>query len=491
MNRRFLDRRRFLKLVGATAFTYPFLRGVPSFAAGSSPVSPYLVLLFSGCGVVRYKWGAQGPAATGMTDAVTTPLVFRDTLSAFAAAGPMKVDLSKWVTVLDGLSNRAAQSGTHEVGMATLWTATTAVGQSPTGPSFDQAIAPLLAQQLNIQRAYPTIPLMAQSSQDYPERGVDTRMLYDATANWVDPYSAPATALSTLFPSAIATSTGPDKKTFIRQKVAAQINGDLTALQSRLCTEDRIQLQTLQDIYNSVLAQILAAATASASCSAPSMSSSATAAGADPFPANVTAMSNILAMALACDLTRVASLQLSHALSPVTHTWIPSVAMAPQSHHQFSHIGPSWMGALGDDLYNEPASVTSQYPQQLIDIDAWYATQFANFAYTLSQLKSGIGSGTLLDQTVACWGSEIDMGAAHNHDDQPFVLLGTGGGKLKGNQLVRFPLLTGNAAQSNMAGSRFHNDLLITLAKVMGVTLPGNTFGTASLCTGPITEILA
>src|SRR6202020_1572088 len=89
MNRRIIERRRFLKAVGATALTYPLLRGVPSYAAdgggGADPV--YLVLLFTGCGAVRYKWGAQGPAPTGTTAAVTSPLVFRDTLSAFTQAG--------------------------------------------------------------------------------------------------------------------------------------------------------------------------------------------------------------------------------------------------------------------------------------------------------------------------------------------------------------------------------------------------------------------
>ena len=33
MNRLGIDRRRFLKLVGASALTYPFLRGLPSYAA--------------------------------------------------------------------------------------------------------------------------------------------------------------------------------------------------------------------------------------------------------------------------------------------------------------------------------------------------------------------------------------------------------------------------------------------------------------------------
>jgi hypothetical protein len=494
MNRLALDRRRFLKLAGATALTYPFLRGVPSYAAGGSGNGPYLVLLFSGCGVVRFEWGAQGAAPTGTTgSAVTSPLVFRKTLSAFTQAGPMKADLTSKVIVLDGLSNKAAGQGTHESGMASLWTGQSVQtsGTGVTGASIDQAIAPLLSSQLNIARPYPTISLMAQSSADYPQRQVDTRMLYDSSGNWVDPYVSPSAALAALFPSAMSSassSSGPDKMALIRQKVAAQVNADLTAIQGRLCNDDKAQLQNFQDLYNTVLSQITNAQSAAASCTAPSIGGSSDAgAGADPFPLYVQAMSNILAMALACDLTRVASLQLSHALSPVTHTWLGSDQN--QSHHSFSHTGPSWLGSLGTDLYNEPSSVTSTYPTQLIAIDAWYAQQVANLAYTMSQLTSG--SGTLLDQSVICWGSEIDMGAAHNHDDTPFVLIGGGAGKLKTNQLVRFPLTLGNSAQNDASGFRFHNDLLLTLAQVMGVSLPGNTFGTASLCTGPIQEILA
>jgi len=103
---------------------------------------------------------------------------------------------------------------------------------------------------------------------------------------------------------------------------------------------------------------------------------------------------------------------------------------------------------------------------------------------------------SLLDQSVICWGSELDMGASHNHDNTPFVLIGGGGGNLKPNQLVGFPMnLANNASnrangsQTSAPGNRFHNDLLLTLAKVMGVDV-GTSFGAPSLCTGPIKEIL-
>jgi hypothetical protein len=493
MSRVALDRRRFLRLVGATALTAPFLRAMPSYGAGGGGSDPvYLVLLFTSCGAVRYKWGAQGLAPTGTTPTVTTPLVFRDTLSAFTKAGPMGVDFTDKVTVLDGLRVTGAGSASHEAGMGALWTGTETDKNNymASGPSIDQAIAPLMKSQLGIQSPYPTIPLMVQSSADYTQREVATRMLYDASANWVDPYTDPSKALSALFPKAAASPPdaggGVDKMGLIRKQVSAHLNSELTSLQSRLCTEDREQLQNLQALWNQNQTQLQSAAMAAAACSVPSLGA-VPPAGTDPFPTYAQSMSNILAMALACDLTRVASLQFSHALSPVTHTWLG--ASQTQTHHMYSHTGPSSLYALGPDLYNEPASVTSTYPQQLIDIEAWYAKQVAALAYTLSQFKTVSGKN-LLDQTVICWGSELDMGAAHNHDDTPFVLIGSGGGKLLTNRVLRFPLkLDANSATSAIV-DRSQNDLLLTLAKVMGVDL-GGTFGNASYCTGPITQILA
>jgi hypothetical protein len=490
MNRRDLDRRRFLKLVGASALTYPFLRGVPSYAAGggASGAEPvYLVLLFTSCGTIRYRWGANGAAPATTTPTVTSPLVFRDMLSAFTKAGPLAVDLSDKVTVLDGLQVMAAGGGSHEAGMAALWTGLTSSGNQATGPSIDTVIASAL----DAGTPYANIPLMVQSSADYQQRSVDTRMLYDAMGNFVDPYTDPAAAVSTLFPSAgtsTSSSSGPDKKTFLRQKIAAQLNSDLTSLQARLCTEDRVQLQNLQAVWNQVEAQTQAAMAAAASCTAPALPAlpGADAGSADPFPLYAQAMPNILAMALACDLTRVASLQYSHALSPVTHTWLGSSQTS--THHIYSHVGPTWIGALGADPYNEPSSVTSTYAQQLVDIETWYAQQVAGVAYTLSQFKTASGKN-LLDQTIICWGSELDMGAAHNHDNTPFVLIGGGGAGIKTDQAIRFLVNYGQSANNNAAGTRAHNDLLLTLAKAMGVSLPGGTFGTASYCTGPITQV--
>ena len=55
---------------------------------------------------------------------------------------------------------------------------------------------------------------------------------------------------------------------------------------------------------------------------------------------------------------------------------------------------------------------------------------------------------------------------------------------------MQFPLKLDADPTTRAVVDRSHNDLLLTLAKVMGVDL-GGTFGTASYCTGPIAEILA
>jgi len=121
-------------------------------------------------------------------------------------------------------------------------------------------------------------------------------------------------------------------------------------------------------------------------------------------------------------------------------------------------------------------------------IDLWYAQQVAYLAKKLA-MYSGAGSGTLLDQSVICWGNELDMGAAHNHDDTPFVLIGGANGQLKTGQMVTFSLdLTDSDPRVAISKDRSHNDLLLTLAKVMGQN--PTCIGDAQYCTGPITEIL-
>lgn len=523
MNRVQTSRRRFLKAVGATALTYPFLRALPSFAQADADPQ-YLILIFTPVGVVRYLWGALGPAR-GSSSAVTSALsgsagagAFRSTLQPFASTPATAVlpasasDLTSKTIVLDGL-NVGTAFGSHEAGMATLWTGQLVSGNPATSPSIDQAIAYGVSP-VGFGRPYPTIQLQVQSSADFSSRDVLTRMLYSTAGGFVDPNPDPVSARSSIFNiPTTAPDAGPNPQGFIRKQLFAQLNSELSSLQTRLCTDDARQLQNLQDQWNDLDTQLAQAAQAAASCNDPGPAPAGYAAPSIDFPTSAKLQMDILTLALQCDLTRVASIQFSTATSQVTHSWLGS--NQTDIHHDYSHDGPTSLyslcpyGSTGD-LYDIGAyqPSVSTYPiyaaaaqmgtGQLPAIDYWYAQQIAYLANRLNGLTTVTGKN-LLDQSVICWGTELDMGAYHNHDDTPFVLIGSCGGKLKTGQLVQFPLnLANGLANLPPTNNRFHNDLLITLAQVMGLNL--TTFGTASgaykggasvnYCTGPIREIL-
>jgi hypothetical protein len=475
MSRLDLDRRRFLRAVGATALTYPFLKAVPSYAAAGDPPT-YMILIFTPSGFVQHLWGAVAPKPTGTTPSIVNSLQFRSTLQVFETMG-----LTNKVTVLDGLNVAAAAGNSHEPGMAALWTGLTSSGSPSTGISIDQAIAT----QLNAGRPFNTIQLMVRSSQDWTDREVKTRMSYDASGGFIDPLDNPIVARNTLFPGVASMATsGPDKKTFIRGKLFNQLNTELNTVQTKLCNEDRSQLQAMQHAWNDLNSQLASTATAAASCTAPAAAPSAYRPLSTDFPTSSQLQMNILALSLACDLTRVASLQFSTATSQVTHTWLGS--NQTQVHHDYSHDGPTSTYSLGPDIYSPAAASMYSALPQLSAIDAWYAQQIATLAKSLSMYT--VGGKNLLDQTVICWGSEVAIGAAHNHDSAPFLLIGGGGGKIKTNQIVRWPVKLDADTSTSAIVDRSHNDLLITLGQIMGVNM--TTFGDSSLCTGPIKEIL-
>jgi hypothetical protein len=504
-----LERRHFLQLVGASALSYPFLRGVPSYAAASGSAPTYLILVFTPCGCVRPVWGATDMSgasiarpAYGAAPTLTSSFKFRSTLAPFATGGTVggvawTTNLQSKVLVLDGLNNKAAQ-GSHEAGMASLWTGQVSTGNQATSISIDQQISAML----KAGTPFPSIQLMVRDPADFTDREVKTRMIYNAAGVFVDPIDDPTKAASTCFPAMSSTSTGPDKTTFIRQQLfgsgtqPGELNSELNSLMPKLCTQDRTQLQALQDGWNNLYSQLQAAATASQNCTAPGAIVSST-----DFPTNAKQQMDILALALACDLTRVGSIQFSTATSQVTHKWLGS--NQTDCHHNYSHDGPTYLGALapcgGYNNMGQCSSVGDMYsannlnlyqnaPQQEA-IDTFYATQVAYLAQKLNGLSGANGTGTLLDQSVICWSSELDMGAAHNHDDTPFVLVGGANGQLKTGNLVTFPLdLTDGSEATAEMNDRAHNDLLLTLAKVMGA--PMTTFGEPTYCTGPITQIL-
>jgi hypothetical protein len=96
---------------------------------------------------------------------------------------------------------------------------------------------------------------------------------------------------------------------------------------------------------------------------------------------------------------------------------------------------------------------------------------FAKFAKRLADMREG--NGSVLDNAIVLFGSNMSNSDAHNNDPLPQLLLGKGGG-LKGNQHLRFPQDTP------------HANILVTMLHRAGV--PSQDYEKFADNTGVITE---
>lgn len=467
-----VHRRRFLSAVGAGAAAAPFLRGLPGFAAGED--RRYLILLFSPNGVVRHLWGATAGA---------TPAEF--TLRPWLA--PLAPYKDKMI-VVKGLANMAAGTGDpHGPGMASLWTGVPTVNQElSSGPSIDQAIVAALKP----PTPYPSLEFRAKSPEDYEGKSVHNRMIYSSAGTPKDPREDPVTARDQLF-LGIGTGTPTpmvDPRVEVRRQLFARLDAELGRLAPRFCADDQRHMDALRTGWSAMNARLGAMpATAAPSCKYPD-----TITGAKPFPMVTRQMIDLLVMSIACDLTRVASLQFSQALSPMVPSWMGITG----DHHNISHAVPQRY-ALGpnapitSDADNPlPAQVTGIASiDQMSKINVFYAEEVAYLCQRLSQIPVD-GGKTLLDQCIIAWGNELDNGSGHDHWDMPFVVIGGGGGKLKTNQSLSFPAFNGYGAPAGAIymTQHSHNDLLVTLAQAMGANIP--IFGDMRFNKGVLTQML-
>jgi hypothetical protein len=172
----------------------------------------------------------------------------------------------------------------------------------------------------------------------------------------------------------------------------------------------------------------------------------------DNFPAAGKLQMDLLAMALQCDLTRVATLQWEHSVGGIRFSWDPILAV--RGHHDMSH-----------DPDTELAT-----KEILTKINVWFMEQLAYLAGKLRGVQEE--GGTLLDNVLILGGNELARGNAHSHTDMPLILLGKAGGKVRSGRYLKF------------TGTVPHNDLLTTLLNVFDV--PAAKFGRTDICRGPL-----
>jgi|GEM_PF-1703694 len=156
---------------------------------------------------------------------------------------------------------------------------------------------------------------------------------------------------------------------------------------------------------------------------------------------------DLMVLALELDFTRVATISLSLGGScGAPMTWLQwqdkngNLETIDSGHHSTTH-------GLQRNVEN--------HIEKLRVIDRW---NFDQFAYLLGKLREvEEADGTLLDNSIAWYASDVSDGGSHSNQDMPFVVAGRAGGTLDTGYYTQFEDVN-------------HQQLLLSFAHKMGLT---------------------
>ncbi|WP_437759205.1 DUF1552 domain-containing protein [Sorangium sp. So ce1389] len=441
-----LDRRTFLRGAGGLAVALPFLDAM-SGSASAVEFPKRFVVFFTGLGTVKEAWQPTGTETAFELGEILAPLSpYRDKL-----------------LVIEGVDMESAYNGPgdpHQQGIGQALTGTelqegtlfpyacdpaALVGWGG-GISVDQFLAARLGQRTKLS----SLELGVQVQY----ANVSSRISYLGPGQPVPPEDDPRAVFDRLFNDLSADPADLERRRALRRRVLGSVMEDYGSLARQLGGEDRQKLEHHLEAVSEIEARLDAPGLLGGACAVPELGERLDVYANDNFPAIGRLQMDLLTMALACDLTRIASIQWSATQAGKVFTWLGQ----SETHHALSH--------------SSPGHAAKQ--QQLVDIGRWQAEQLA---YLLGKLDAvPEGAGTLLDNTIVLWCTDISAGQSHSRRDMPYVIAGRAGGALRTGRFLSY------------AGDP-HNNLLVALCNAMGVDV--STFGNPAHCTGPLPGLLA
>jgi hypothetical protein len=159
------------------------------------------------------------------------------------------------------------------------------------------------------------------------------------------------------------------------------------------------------------------------------------------FDEHIKLQFDLLALAFEADITRVGSLLFARDLTGRTY---PASEAPTSGFHGVSHHGED--------------------PRRILDlakINKYHVAMVAHLASNLASKKEG--DGTLLDQSMILFGSNMGNSNQHVHHDVPHILVGGANGRLKGGRHLAYPsktVPTGNLLLSVLDKFDIHQESL-------------------------------
>ena len=293
-------------------------------------------------------------------------------------------------------------------------------------PSLDQVIAA----ELDPKTPYRSLEFGVRSGGNHP----GSRMIYTGKETPLAPETNPWKAFERLIGDIGRTTEELAQLKAERRSVLDVLGGELTSLQSKISSADKKKVDAHLEAVREIELRLQ---NSSISCEGPVLGDEVDANKSSNTPLVMEAMISLMATSLSCGLTHFASMQyrVGENDGGYLYDWLGLTAL---EHHLLTHEADSNASARAD----------------LTKIYTWYTEMFAKFLDKLDAIPEG--SGTMLDNSLVVWGSELGKGNTHSFDKIPFVVAGGAGGKLKTGRYLQFEGVE-------------HNRLLVSIAQLMGL----------------------
>jgi len=446
-----LHRRTFLGTiagVGVGAGMLPFL---PRSSRAADELPRRILLVFSPLGNFAPNWWPTGTEKQWELG------------SSLAALAPYKEHL----LFVDGVGKQGMQwdagggpGNEHSKGLAMLWTGSrNQDSEWNNGTSIDQTIA----NQIGQSTQYKSIELGFGTGGSWG----GGRMIYAGPGQPLEPEENPRAAFDRLFGDFTDDPVEKAKLELVRTRrmsVIDMVKSDLDTVKGRVGSSQRLAIEAHLEAIRNIETRVNAADLA---CTPPMPGEDVS--GGDwteQGPEQIARHSDLIAAAFACDLTRVASLQLGHC---------NGASILGINHHDQTH-------ACADNP-NDTAP-----HEKLRQIDGFFADRLAYLLKRLAETPEGEGS--VLDNTLVVWGSDTQnrVGGTHEWQRFPFLLAGGRNFAFETGRYVRFDQPgVDEPAWNDPSRWQHHHRLLVSICRSFGVDI--DTYGDMDMGSGPLAMI--
>ena len=321
-----------------------------------------------------------------------------------------------YVTSFGNLENKAMVGGVHSLAPAT-WLSGIRPDDNAAGASMAATLDQVVASQISQDTTLPSLELASETTSQVAACG-GSRCYYSSTLSFRDANSPLPMEFNPrkVFIQLFGEGDTPEEREAIATQTMSlldRINDRTRALQRDLDPSDRIILESYLETVREIERRIeLASQRDLSGIDLPE----APIGELDAFDEQVRLLFDLIALAYQADLTRVASYFMVSEGTNRTYNHIGvSDSFHPVSHHA-----------------NDLGRI-----EKLVRIQTWHMERFADFIGKMAAIPDG--EGTLLDNSLFMYGSNMSNSDRHNGHPLPNILVGGGAGTMTGGRHIELP----------------------------------------------------